>query len=118
MTSIRIGVADQVLTAELNDTATARDLVGLLPLTLPIRDFKRQEKIAELPRALSMDGVPDGADAQADDIGYYAPSHDLVFYYRDVDCFPGIVRIGRLPHPAVELIERLPDDTEVAIDVA
>ena len=42
-----------------------------------------------------MAGVPAGADPNINDIGYYAPSDDLVFYYGDVGYFNGIVRIGR-----------------------
>jgi hypothetical protein len=52
------------------------------------------EKISRLPRELSMDGVPAGDDPAPRDIGYYAPSGDLVFYYGDVGYFPGIVRLG------------------------
>ena len=42
-----------------------------------------------------MDGVPARVDPDIGDIGYYAPSGDLVFYYGDVGYFDGIVRIGR-----------------------
>jgi hypothetical protein len=42
-----------------------------------------------------MDGVPGGDDPAPRDIGYYAPSGDLVFYYDDVGYFPGIVRLGQ-----------------------
>jgi len=41
-----------------------------------------------------MDGVPEGDDPEPQDIGYYAPSGDLVFYYDDVGYWDGIVRLG------------------------
>jgi hypothetical protein len=41
-----------------------------------------------------MDGVPEGDDPEPQDIGYYAPSNDLVFYYDDVGYYDGIVRLG------------------------
>jgi hypothetical protein len=63
---------------------------------LRFRDFNRVEKIAELPRPLTMEGVPAGADPEINDIGYYAPSRDLVLYYGDVGYFNRIVRIGHL----------------------
>jgi hypothetical protein len=62
---------------------------------LTFSDFNGLEKIAPLPRKLSTDGVPAGDDPLPRDIGYYAPSGDLVFYYDDVGYFNGIVRIGQ-----------------------
>jgi hypothetical protein len=84
VTTIRITVGDQTITAQLADNPTAQDLASQLPLTLTIRDFNRVEKIAALPRPLTTDGVPSGDDPDINDIGYYAPSNDLVFYYGDV----------------------------------
>ena len=73
MTTIRITVDDQVVTAELADNRTARDLPAQLPLTLNIRDFNRLEKVAKLPRPLTMEGVRAGDDLEINDLGYYAP---------------------------------------------
>jgi hypothetical protein len=94
-TQIRVTIGDIVLTGRLWDNATARDLIAQLPLTLTFSDFNSLEKIASLPRKLSTDGVPPGDDPFPRDIGYYAPSGDLVFYYGDVGYFNGIVRIGQ-----------------------
>jgi hypothetical protein len=94
-TPIRVIIGDTVLTGQLWDNATARDLIAQLPLTLTFRDFNGVEKIAQLPRKLSMDGVPAGDDPFPRDIGYYNPSGDLVFYYDDVSYFNGIVRLGQ-----------------------
>ena len=94
-TQIRVTIGNTVLTGRLWDNATARDLIAQLPLTLTFRDFNGLEKISQLPRKLSMDGVPAGDDPFPRDIGYYDPSGDLVFYYGDVGYFNGIVRIGQ-----------------------
>ncbi len=94
-TKIRVTIGDTVLTGRLWDNATARDLISQLPLTLNFRDFNAVEKIAQVPRKLSMAGVPPGDDPFPRDIGYYAPSGDIVFYYDDVGYFTGIVRIGQ-----------------------
>ena len=94
-TQIRVTIGEAVLTGRLWDNATARDLIAQLPLTLTFRDFNELEKISQLPRKLSMDGVPAGDDPFPRDIGYYNPSGDLVFYYGDVGYFNGIVRIGQ-----------------------
>ena len=89
-TAIRVRIAETVLTARLRDVPASRDLIARLPLTLTFRDFNGVEKISRLPRELSMDGVPTGDDPAPRDIGYYAPSGDLVFYYGDVGYFPGL----------------------------
>lgn len=94
-TQIQVTIGDAVLTGRLWNNATARDLIAQLPLTLTFHDFNELEKISQLPRKLSMDGVPAGDDPFPRDIGYYNPSGDLVFYYGDVGYFNGIVRIGQ-----------------------
>jgi hypothetical protein len=114
-TPIKIAIADTVVTARLADNATARDLAAQLPLTLTFKDFNQVEKIALLPRRLSMDGVPAGADPDIGDIGYYAPSGDLVFYYGDVGYWNGIVGIGRFD-TTMELIEQQDDNFQVTIE--
>jgi len=92
--TIRVTIGDTVLTGHLRDIPAARDLIAQLPLTLTFRDFNNVEKISRLPRRLSLEGVPPGDDPEPRDIGYYAPNENLVFYYRDVGYFPGIVRLG------------------------
>jgi len=82
MPTVRMSVADQTITAQLADNATAQDIIDQLPLTLTFSDFNRVEKVGELPRRLTMDGVAAGDDPDINDIGYYAPSRSLVFYYR------------------------------------
>ena len=114
-TLIKIMIADTVVTARLADNATARDLAAQLPLTLIFKDFNHVEKVATLPRRLSMDGVPAGADPDIGDIGYYAPSANLVFYYGDVGYWSGIVRIGRFD-TTMELIEHQDDNFQVTIE--
>jgi len=83
-TAIRVRIGGTVLGARLRDVPASRDLVAQLPLVLTFRDLNDVEKISRLPRELSMDGVPPGDDPAPRDIGYYAPSGDLVFYYGDV----------------------------------
>jgi len=50
---IHIRLEDRILTATLEDTATSRDFVSLLPLTLTLEDYAATEKISNLPRRLS-----------------------------------------------------------------
>jgi hypothetical protein len=112
---IKITIGDTVVSARLADNASARDLAAQLPLTLIFTDFNQVEKVATLPRRLSTDGVPPGADPDIGDIGYYAPSGNLVFYYGDVGYWDGIVRIGRFD-TTMELIEHQNDNFQVTIE--
>ena len=114
-TPIRLRVGDRTIAADLNGTSTAQDLLDQLPLALSFRDFNRVEKIGALPRELSTTGVPAGADPDIGEIGYYAPSGDLVFYYGDVGYFSGIVRIGRLGSD-LDFLRRQPDGFTVTIE--
>jgi hypothetical protein len=106
VTTIRITVDGDTVTGELNDNPTAQDLAGQLPLSVTLADFNGVEKVGELPRPLTMDGVPAGADPEINDIGYYRPTNGLVFYYGDVGYFNGIVRIGRLSPADMQRIQR------------
>jgi hypothetical protein len=76
-TPIKIIIADALATARLDNNATARDLAAQLPLTLTFKDFNHVEKVAALPRRLSTDGAPAGADPDVGEIGYYAPLGNL-----------------------------------------
>jgi len=116
-TQIQVVIGDTVLTGRLWDNATARDLIALLPLTLTFRDFNELEKISQLSRKLSMDGVPAGDDPFPRDIGYYNPSGDLVFYYGDVGYFNGIVRIGQFDG-TMDALTSQTDDFTARIELA
>lgn len=116
VTPIRMSVAGRQLTALLGDNRTADDLAARLPLTLSFRDLNNVEKIAELPGPLTTDGVPVGDDPDIGDIGYYAPTNNLVLYYGDVEYWDGIVRIGRLGDADVRLIAAQPDGFEVTVE--
>jgi hypothetical protein len=95
-TPIHIVIGNTVITAELWDNAPARALFDRLPLTLDFSDLNAVEKIARLDPGLPMTGMPDGDDPAPRDIGWYAPSTDVVLYYGDVGYWPGIARIGHI----------------------
>ncbi|MBS0521182.1 MAG: hypothetical protein JSR90_20950 [Proteobacteria bacterium] len=102
---IRIVAAGRALTAELEDSAAARDFAALLPLDLTLSDYNRTEKIADLPRRLSIEGAPKGIDPTVGDIAYYAPWGNLAIFYRDFGYSRGLVRLGRLEGDAEGLVK-------------
>lgn len=116
VTSIRITIDGRTIDADLADNPTARDLARQLPLTLTFSDYGGQEKTAELPRELTMDGAaPGGDDPETNDIGYYAPNNVLVLYYSDVDRYPGIVRLGTMDADDMAFIRGRSDAFEAQI---
>lgn len=116
-TAIRVVVGDEVLDARLWDNAPARDLVARLPLTLSFRDLDDVEKFARLEVPLSMEGMPAGDDPDPGDIGWYAPSSDLVLYYGDVGYWNGIARIGAFDG-STDAIAEQPDGATIRIELA
>jgi hypothetical protein len=63
-----------------DDSATIRDFLSLLPLTLQLEEFNGREKIGNLPRRLDTAGSP-GSDPEDGDLIYYAPWGNVGFYY-------------------------------------
>ncbi|MGY4857296.1 cyclophilin-like fold protein [Cryobacterium sp. AP23] len=94
MTPIVFELDGEEIGGVLNDTATSTSLLAQLPLSLTFRDYGGQEKIAELPEYLSLEGASEGSAAAPMTIGYYAPQQSLVLYYDHVGYFAGIVPIG------------------------
>jgi hypothetical protein len=92
---IRVTVDGKALEATLLDSASARDFLALLPMTLTLEDYASTEKIAYLPRKLSTTGAPEGIDPSPGDIAYYAPWGNLALFYRDARHAKGLVRLGR-----------------------
>lgn len=99
-TPIVIELQGQRIAGELDGSATSASLLAQLPLQLTFRDHGGQEKLAQLPAALDLTGTPEGSEAAPLTIGYYAPDHSLVLYYRHVGYFTGIVPIGSYENTA------------------
>ena len=93
---IRMTIDGQATTATLDDNATTRDFLSLLPLTLTLEDYGSTEKIAYPPRKLSTQGAPAGFDPDVGDITYYAPWGNLALFYKDFAYSSGLIRLGRL----------------------
>ena len=92
---IRLTINGQSTTATLDDNATARDFLSMLPLTLTLEDYASTEKIAYPPRKLSTQGAPAGIDPEVGDITYYAPWGNLALFYKDFGYSTGLIRLGR-----------------------
>lgn len=111
---IRINVGDTAITATLDDNATTRDFLSLLPLSLTLTDYAATEKISDLPRRLSTKGAPPGTDPAVGDIAYYAPWGNLAVFYQDFGYSTGLVKLGSID-AGVEALRR-PGSLRVTIE--
>ncbi|WP_018609773.1 cyclophilin-like fold protein [Uliginosibacterium gangwonense] len=92
---VRMAINGYSTTATLEDNASARDFLSMLPMTLKLDDYNATEKIAYLPRKLTTTGAPAGIDPEVGDITYYAPWGNLAIFYRDFGYSTGLIRLGR-----------------------
>ncbi len=115
---LRLHIGSEIATATLDDTAAARDFAALLPLSLTLKDYAVVERIADLPRKLSVAGAPAGMAPKAGDIAYYAPWGNLAIFVGGDGYAQGLVRLGRVqtglpvlsrPGPFQVRIERIAD---------
>ncbi|EGH97381.1 hypothetical protein PLA106_14858 [Pseudomonas amygdali pv. lachrymans str. M302278] len=107
---------DKVVTFHLEDSATTRDFVAMLPLELTLEDYAATEKIGTLPRKLDVSGAAAGSTPVEGDIAYYAPWGNLAIYHKGFEYSPGLVRLGRI-ESGMETI-RKPGAVAVRFEVA
>lgn len=93
---IRLTIDGQPITASLDDNATSRDFVSLLPMTIKLDDYASTEKISYLTRKLTTAGAPEGIDPSVGDITYYAPWGNLAIFYKDFGYSKGLVKLGSI----------------------
>jgi hypothetical protein len=88
--SIKLGA--KVITASLTHSATSRDFISLLPITIELEDYAATEKIGYLPRKLSTAGAPAGIEPATGDVTYY----DLALFHKDFRYSSGLIPLGKI----------------------
>jgi len=91
-------MGDQIVTATLNNSEAARDLVSVLPLSIQMRDHLRREKTGPIPRLLS-ERTQGSPTYDKGDLGYWRPGGNFVIFYRHDGLTipsPGIVLLGKI----------------------
>jgi len=114
---IRIHIGDQSVTATLNSSEAARDLVAMLPLSIPMRDHLRREKTCPIPGPLSERTVA-SPNYQTGDLGYWRPGGSSVISYRHDGLTipsPGIVVLGQFDSGAERF--DVPGPVEVTVEL-
>ena len=114
---IRIRMGDQTVTATLNSSEAARDLIAMLPLSIRMRDHLRREKTGPIPGPLSerTEGSP---TYQSGDLGYWRPGGNFVIFYRHDGLTipsPGTVLLGRV-NSGAEIFD-VPGPVEVTVEL-
>ena len=119
--SIKLGA--KVITASLTHSATSRDFISLLPMTIELEDYATTEKIGYLPRKLSTSllpmtieledyattekigylprklstvGAPAGTEPRTGDVTYYAPWGNLALFHKDFRYSSGLISLGKI----------------------
>ena len=93
---LRCRFADQDFTYLLQDNATARDLISLLPLDLTIEDFSTNEKLAHLPRRLDETGRQPSTDESPGDLCYFRGWGNLAFFYTGYTYRDDLILLGKI----------------------
>lgn len=91
---IKLTSGENTMTAVLYDNPSARDFASMLPLDLRTTDFSSNEKIAYLPRKLTVEGHGPFDNERPYDLCYYMPWGNLAMFYANYR-HPGLIRLGR-----------------------
>jgi len=108
VTTVEIVSGSRRWTVQINDGPAARDFLARLPLTLSLKDYGGNEKIADLPHPLTREGAPEAVTPQAGGVAFYAPWGNLAIFYRDGHHSPGLIRLGRFQGDVAEFAGAAP----------
>lgn len=102
--SIKLQINEEIVTIEIYDTPTGNELVSILPVTLTIENFSTNEKIAELPTILTLEGAPNGHTPSKGDVTIYGPWGNIAMFIENGNYASGLVPIGRVLS-GIEILE-------------
>jgi hypothetical protein len=97
---IRISSDRGNVTAELADNAAARSVLGMLPITIEMRDHLRQEKTGNLPSPLPE--VRRQQAFSAGTLGLWSRDHFVIYY-----------RSGRVPQPGIIILGQVSGNVSI-----
>lgn len=100
----------------LEDNATTRDFLTMLPTTLTFEDYAGSEKISYLTHDLSTADAPANYDPQVGDVTLYEPWGNLAIFYGDAGSSSGLVPMGDV-ESGLELLSTMDGEFEVSVAV-
>ena len=86
---------DVKIQVELDNNQASKEFLGQLPLELEFSDYANKEKIAHLPKALTVKNTPD-YDPQIGDLFYFSPWGNIGIFYGKQPPYNGLVYLGKL----------------------
>lgn len=95
--TMKIMIGKAVFTATLDTNASVTAFKMMLPLTLSMSDFNRNEKVASLPHSLTSMAINPGT-IQTGDIMLYG-SNSLVLFYETFSTSYSYTKLGRINNP-------------------
>ncbi len=109
---------NEIITVQLYDNATSRDLVSRLPLSLTFSDYNNTEKIAYLPSdssTLDTSDAPDTYTPASGDLTVYAPWGNIAIFYKAFRSSAGLVPLGKIERDGIDQLSQIRDGTTVTI---
>lgn len=114
---IRLAFDGKETIVSLEDNATTRDFLSMLPITLTFEDYAGSKKISYLPRDLSTEDAPGFYNPAVGDLILYAPWGNLAVLYRDAGRSSGPVPMGHV-QSGLDLLTATDGEFEVTVSVA
>ena len=111
---IKLTFGENEVVVALEDNATTRDFLSMLPATLTFQDYAGSEKISYLSRSLSTEGAPSTYDPNVGDLILYAPWGNRAIFYRDAGRSSGSVPMGSV-ESGLERLAAMSGDFEVTV---
>lgn len=100
-------IGDATFKATMYENKCVKDFVSLLPITLTLADYNRNERSSHLPKRLANDEVENGVNILAGDISYYTPFRNLCIYYCDSGLSFCQVSLGKIEKNGIEAIRKM-----------
>lgn len=115
-TQLRLTFAGGEVVVALENNATTRDFLTMLPTTLTFEDYAGAEKISYLTQDLSTADAPANYDPQVGDVTLYEPWGNLAIFYAEAGSSSGLVPMGRVIS-GLELLSGMEGEFEVSVAV-
>ncbi len=102
---VNIIMANQTITATLEDNSAARDFFSRLPLEVTLEDYNNgTEKIFYPDPELNLDDTPRGCAPTAGDITIYEPWGNVAIFCRDWSESNSLIKIGHIDGNGIEAL--------------
>ena len=110
-TPITITIGGTTITATLNESAAAQDLIASLPVTIPSIRNANIEYFGATAAPLTETG-PFYDDVQPGDIVYYAPKDEVALIFEPTSSPGQLTKIGDITSD-LSIFDGLPDDADI-----